>query len=152
MLDRFEQFSGYISAIYRNIQKLQREEMVKYGLKGAYAQYLMTIRRFQNGITCSELCDICDRDKAAVSRIIVDLEKKGLLERRGQNNNLYRALLFLTEEGKRAADFVSERAKIAVEKAGLRFNEEQRNQFYSALGLISTNLQAICEVGIPEQI
>ena len=40
MIDRFEQFVSYISAIHRDVQKIERDEMVKYGLKGAYAQYL----------------------------------------------------------------------------------------------------------------
>lgn len=151
MLDRFEQFSGYISAIHRSIQKLQREEMVKYGCKGAYAQYLMIMHRHADGVTASELCEICDRDKAAVSRIIAEMEKKGLVERKAHNNNLYRAALTLTEGGKRAAEFVSERAKIAVEQAGRGMNETQRAAFYTALHLISSNLQTICKHGIPEQ-
>ena len=151
MLDRFEHFSGYISAIYRSIQKLQREEMVKYGCKGAYAQYLMIMHRHTEGITASELGEICDRDKAAVSRIVAEMEQKGLVERRTHNNHLYRASLMLTEEGKKAAEFVSERAKIAVEQAGRGMDEPQRTAFYTALHLISSNLQTICKEGIPEQ-
>lgn len=40
MINRFEQFSQVISGIHRYIQKLQRNEMVKRGYKGAFAQYL----------------------------------------------------------------------------------------------------------------
>ena len=151
MLDRFEQFSGYISAMYRSIQKLQREEMIKYGCKGAYAQYLMIMHRYENGITASELSEICDRDKAAVSRIIAEMEQKDLVQRKAQNNNLYRAALVLTDEGKKAAAFVAERAKIAVEQAGRGMDDTQRAAFYSALHLISSNLQSICQKGIPEE-
>ncbi|MBE6638472.1 MAG: MarR family transcriptional regulator [Ruminococcaceae bacterium] len=151
MLDRFEQFSGFISGIYRSIQKLERDEMVKYGLKGAYAQYLVVMNRFKEGITAAKLGEICDKDKAAVSRIITNMEKKGLITRKGQNNNLYRALLFLTEEGKKAADYVSQRAKIAVEKAGAGLDESERTKLYTALGIISSNLQSITKAGIPEQ-
>ena len=148
--ERFEQFSNFISGIYRSIQKLEREEMIKYGLKGAYAQYLVAMSRFKNGVTAAELCEICEKDKAAVSRIIVNMEQKGLVTRKAQNNNLYRALLTLTDEGKKAAQYVAERAKIAVEKAGAGLNEPDRITFYNALGLISSNLQAICKDGIPE--
>ena len=38
MYARFEQFSSTISSIYRDIQKIERDDMVKYGVKGAYAQ------------------------------------------------------------------------------------------------------------------
>ena len=150
MIGRFEQFSGFISGIYRSIQKLEREEMVKYGLTGAYAQYLVAMHRYTEGITAAELCEVCDKDKAAVSRIIANMEKKGLVTRKGQNKNLYRALLFLTEEGKRTAQCVMERANIAVEKAGMGLSETERSHFYSTLGLISSNLQNICQTGLPE--
>lgn len=150
MTERFEQFSTFISAIYRNIQKIEREEMVKYGLKGTYAQYLVVMNRFNNGITAAELCEICEKDKAAVSRSISNMEKKGLITRKAQSNNLYRALLTLTDEGKKAAQYVAERAKIAVEKAGTGLSDADRVKFYDALGLISSNLQKICKSGIPE--
>ena len=150
MTERFEQFSSFISAIYRSIQKIEREEMVKYGLKGTYAQYLVVMTRFKNGITAAELCDICEKDKAAVSRSISNMEKKGLVTRKTQNNNLYRALLTLTDEGTKAAQYVADRAKIAVEKAGAGLSDTDRVKFYDALGLICSNLQNICKTGIPE--
>ena len=149
MVGRFEQFSSFISGIQRSIQRLQREEMIKYGLTGAYAQYLVAMHRFTDGITAAELCEVCDKDKAAVSRIIANMVKKGLVTRKEQNKNLYRALLFLTEEGKKAAQYVMERAKIAVEKAGSGLSEADRDKFYSALNLIAKNLQSICKEGLP---
>ena len=152
MLDRFEQFSGCISAIYRSIRKLERDEMVKYGLKGTYAHYLMVMHRFKNGITAAQLGEICDKDKAAVSRIVSDMEKKGLVKRQEPNNNRYRALIVLTDEGKKAAQYVSKRAKIAVEKAGSGLDDIRRAEFYTAMGIISSNLQDICKDGIPDKI
>ena len=150
MLERFEQFSSFISGIYRSIQKLEREEMVKYGLKGAYAQYLMVMNRYKEGITSAQLAEICEKDKAAVSRVVAEMEEKGLLTRVAPGGNLYRALLLLTEKGTTAAQFVALRAQVAVEKAGEGLSDTDRAKFYSALGLISSNLQDICKEGIPE--
>ena len=45
MVDRFEQFSALISAAYRQVQRIERADMEKYGLKGAYAQYLRILTR-----------------------------------------------------------------------------------------------------------
>ena len=115
MLNRYERFSLYISGAYRYVQKLEREEMEKYGLKGAYAQYLIAMRRFPDGVTATQLCEICDKDKAAVSRAVSEMEVKGVLKREGKNP--YRALLKLTDEGNKAANFVCERAEIAVRDA-----------------------------------
>ena len=79
MTDRFEQFSFIISGIYRKLQKIKRDEMIKRGYKGAFAQYLATLSRYEEGLTSTELCEICDKDKAAVSRIIAEMEEKGIV-------------------------------------------------------------------------
>ena len=70
MINRFEQFVSYISAIHRDIQRIERDEMEKLGLKGAYAQYLVAMHRHPEGITAVDLCEVCDKDKAAVSRAV----------------------------------------------------------------------------------
>ena len=80
MISRFEQFSYVISGIHRQIQKIERAEMIKRGYKGAFAQYLATLHRYEEGLTATELCEICDKDKAAVSRILAEMEEKGLLK------------------------------------------------------------------------
>lgn len=150
MLSRFEHFSSLVSGAYRSIQKLERDEMIKYGYKGAFAQYLITMLHYPDGLTAARLCEVCDRDKAAVSRVVTEMEGKGLVRREGTGDRAYRAALYLTEEGERAAHFVCERAKVAVLKAGEGLSDEDRQMFYAALTLIATNLQAICKEGIPE--
>lgn len=150
MLSRFEQFTSSISAINRYVQKIERDEMEKYGLKGAYAQYLLAMERYPAGITAAELSEICDKDKAAVSRAVTDLEKKGLLIRETVTDNMYRALLKLTEGGHEAAKFVKERAVLAVEMAGEGLSEHDRKIMYLSLTKISQKIQMISKEGIPE--
>lgn len=150
MLQRFEQFSAAISGIYHAIQKLERDEMVKYGLKGPYAQYLVAMARCPEGITAARLGQVCDKDKAAVSRAITEMEQRGLVTRDCANNTLYRASLRLTEEGKRAAHYVCEKAKAAVEFAGKDLSQDNRALFYTSLHQIAANLQTLSESGLPD--
>ena len=126
MLNRFEQFSFVISGINRYIQKLERDEMVKYGYKGAFAQYLVVLTRYPDGLTAAQLCEVCDRDKAAVSRITAEMEEKGLILREKDNDNRYRARLKLTPEGHKAADHVCRKARVAVAAVGDQLTEEER--------------------------
>jgi len=147
MLDRFEQFSAAISAIYRDIQKIEKAEMDRLGYKGAFAQYLVLLRRHPDGLTAAEICELCDRDKAAVSRVMAEMEEKGLVARSG---SAYRAKLVLTELGHDAADFVACRAEIAVLEAGKGLSDRDRTIFYDALSRISANLQALSDQGLPE--
>lgn len=149
MLERFEMFTSAISSIYRYVQKIEREEMEKYGLKGAYAQYLIAMDHYPEGITAAKLCEVCDIDKAAVSRVLSEMEKKNLIERSGDVG--YRAQVRLTAEGKAAALFVAQRATLAVELAGKGLTEEDRKIFYGALELIAGNVQALSKDGIPEE-
>ena len=60
MTSRFEQFTIVISGINRYIQKLERNEMIKRGYKGVFAQYLAVLKRFEDGLTSTELCEVCD--------------------------------------------------------------------------------------------
>ena len=149
MLDRFEQFTTAISALYRDVQKIERDEMEKRGLRGAFAQYLLAISRHPQGITASALCEACDKDKAAVSRIIAEMEAKGLLEKENDGISQYRARLRLTPAGQEAAAYVRERVAIAVELAGHGLSDGDRQAFYRTLERISANLQQICLDGIP---
>lgn len=155
MINRFQEFSVSIAALYRHIQKIERAEMVKYGLKGSTAQYLTALRLHREGLTASQLCEVCDKDKAAISRVIAELEEKGLVTREGRidgtaTNRVYRARLVLTPQGEAIADHVLERATVAVEYAGRRLTDENRRVFYESMAILAHDLQIISKEGLPE--
>lgn len=147
MLNRFSQFSYGISVIHRAIQKIERDEMEHYGHRGAFAQYLVIMMQYPEGVTAAQLCELCDRDKAAVSRMVTEMEEKGLIRREGSQ---YRAKLVLTPEGQKAAVFVCERAVIAVAEAGKDLTDEDRVVLYSSLKQIGSRLQKLSKEGLPE--
>lgn len=146
MVERFERFSLAISEISRCWQKIATEEMEKYGLKGIHSIYLTTLLRFPEGITAAKLGELCERDKAEVSRAVAAMESLGLLKKSG---SAYRTQLLLTEKGMQAGEFVRRQAARVVELAGGDLSDEQRSVFYQALESIANNLQAISEAGLP---
>lgn len=148
MLTRYEQFAFMISDIYRYIQKIERDEMVRHGYKGAYAQYLAAISRHPEGLTSAQLCEVCDKNKAAVSRIIAEMEEKDLVIREGAS---YRACIKLTSKGEEVAQFVFDRALVAVDAVGKDLTDETREILYASLRTISANLQAVSKEGIPRE-
>lgn len=148
MITRFEQFSFMISGIYREIQKIEKDEMIKHGYRGAFALYLATLHRNPVGLTSAQLCEVCDKDKAAVSRIISEMEEKELVQR---EKSSYRSKITLTEKGKEIAEFVAKRAMAAVcAVSGEVMTEQQREDFYNTLDLLYKNLRTISKEGIPE--
>ena len=148
MVTRFEHFSASIAGIYRYIQRIERTEMEEYGLKGPHAQCLLIMARYPEGITAARLCEVCDKDKAAISRMMVELEEKGMISRESSCGSRYRMPLKLTELGEKAAEHVEQRAKQAVEEASAGITEQQREIMYAALDLIAGNLQTICAEGL----
>ena len=151
MITRYELFSSSVSSLSRDIQAIERTEMAKFGLKGPHAQCLMAMLRHPLGITSAQLCELCAKDKAAISRTVAELEKARMIRRESRNGNIYRAALLLTEQGRAAADAVSHRAKLAVEAAGAGLTDAQREVFYQVMHIISENLHAICRNGLEDK-
>ena len=148
MISKYELFSTSVSCLYRDILRIERNEMAKFGRKGPHAQCLLAMSRYPEGVTASRLCEICEKDKAAVSRTVAELEELGLLVRSECNGVRYRALLTLTDRGYRVARAVNEKASQAVAQAGMGLNDAQREVFYSVLAHIADNLHAICRNGL----
>ena len=145
MIQRFQQFSQVISSIHRHIQSIERSEMEKCGLKGSFAQYLVLLHRHPEGITSSQMCELCVVDKAAVSRAIAEMERKELVLREGA---AYRAKIKLTRRGREVTEFILGRTARAVELAGQP--KELRPGLYSNLECIADILQQMSKDGLPD--
>lgn len=147
MVNRFYRFSHAISELFRYWHKIAAQEMEKHGLKGPHCIYLLTLYRHPEGITATQLSNLCGKDKADVSRMVSMMEEKQLVVKEG---SAYRAVLKLTDAGKEAAEQVQARAAKAVELGGSGMSEETREQFYKTLELIVSNLQNISQEGLPQ--
>ena len=151
MVERFEKFSFAMFEISRCWHKIAGEELEKYGIKGSYATYFTVMYRYKEGMTAAQLVELCGRDKADVSRAISLLEKQGLVIRKPNGGNRYRAKLSLTQAGKELSTYIMRRIAVAVELAGKGMNEEQRANFYHCLELITANAQLISKNGLPKE-
>ena len=69
MPDYFEMFTVLMSKLSYQIKKINSEEMEKFTLKGTHLSCLYYL--FKNKeLTATELCDICNEDKASISRSV----------------------------------------------------------------------------------
>lgn len=140
-----------MSEVYRCWHKLAAEELAEYGLNSPHAVYLNVLYKFEEGITAAQLSVLCSKNKADVSRMVSIMEEKGIVKKEAVGDNLYRAKIKLTERGKEAAEHVRERAALAVELAGGGLSGENREIFYNALELITSNLQTLSKEGLPRK-
>lgn len=151
MVDRFERFSFAIFEISRYWHKITADEMGKYGLKGPYSVYLTAMYRYPDGITAPQLCELCGKDKSDVSRAMSLMEQKGLVRKEGGHHNRYGGAFKLTEEGMAAAEYVRQRASLAVQIAGEDLSDENRAVLYESLEKIASKLREMSKEGLPQK-
>ncbi len=151
MYNRFERFSFAISDISRNWHKLTGDEMEKHGLKSAHSVYLLALARHEEGLTAPQLCEICGKDKADVSRMMKIMEQKGFVRKQGGFQNRYGGTFQLTETGQQVTAQIRSRASRAVEIAGAGLTDEHREIFYQSLESIAAKLRQMTEEGLPEE-
>ena len=123
MRSKYEQFAGSVLCLSRCIQKIQQTEMAKYGLKGAHAQCLVAMLRYPEGITVTQISELCDKNKAAISRAVRELAEKGFVRRDGENS--YRAPVVLTEKGREALQKEYQRLNRQAEDYRRVFQKEE---------------------------
>ena len=138
MIDRFQAFVSGITICYKYIQKIKTMEMTEFGLKGTHVMCIFYIYHNEENLTAAQLCQLCAEDKAAISRTLVTLQEKGYVE---SGEKKYRANLKLTEQGKKLAKQIDGLIEQWVDCGGDGLTDEERNAFYNALNLISSNLR-----------
>lgn len=139
MLNRFGAFVTGITACYKYIQRIKAMEMTEFGLKGTHVMCLFYLHHSSQGLTAAQLCQLCDEDKAAISRTLSELESKGYLQTRSAKK--YRAEIQLTPEGTVLAEKMDALIENWVSLGGDGLTEEKRTSFYTALELIASNLK-----------
>lgn len=143
---RFEVFSTSVAQIWRCLQKLKANGMAPYGLRGAHVTCLHFLVQADKGLTVSEISELGELDKGAVSRAVAELEKEGYVAYpEPEDKRRYRTKIVLTPSGRQISAEVDRAISEAVESAGRGLTDKEREIFYKGLTLIASNLQALSE-------
>ena len=110
MKERFQTFTVLISKISRNIKKIKNQEMAEYGLRSVHVTCLYYLYA-QESLTATELCELCEEDKATISRGLDFLEENGYIVCETKQAKRYKSALVLTEKGMEIADKIYTRHK-----------------------------------------
>lgn len=145
MDNRYDKFTSLIMNINRSIQKIKNVEMEDLGLKGKQVQCLFHLFNVKDGLTSTQLCSYCAEDKGAVSRTVKELVELGYVYVDEQSDKKYRNPIKLTKKGEEIGRIVVEKIGGFVNVASAGLADKTREELYSALTLISNNLQKICE-------
>lgn len=142
MENRFQIFTILINQISRSIHQIKSKEMKQFDLKSSHVSCLYYLYKSNGILTSKHLCDMCNEDKALISRSLLELEKKGLCIL-NEKTKRYRAPIVLTKEGLKIGKYIEERIDSLLELATLGVKEEAREAMYSSLEQICRNLEAI---------
>ena len=144
MKERFQTFTVLIARLNRCIRKIKTEEMAEFNLKSPHVSCLYYLYK-SDTLTSKGLCDMCEEDKANISRSIEFLEKNGYLVCRSKTEKRYKSHLVLTEKGREAGAHIVRKIDSILEAVSEGVPEEQREMMYRSLSVICDNLQKICD-------
>jgi DNA-binding MarR family transcriptional regulator len=140
MKNRFETFTTQIAKISRNIRRIKHEEMKKYNLKSLHVSCLYYSYIHSGQLTATELCKVCDEDKAAVSRAIDFLECNGYVTQEKSNIKKYKQPIVLTEKGADVASKITNSIDSVLDISKQGLTDSELENFYKCLAIISENL------------
>lgn len=144
MQERFQNFTVLISKINRCIKKIKTEEMDEFNLKSPHVSCIYYLYQ-TSSLTAKELCDICQEDKAALSRSIEYLEENEFIVCDSNLKKRYKSPLTLTEKGKKIGEKIDEKIDKILALASSGLSEEKRKVMYESLNLICDNLENFCK-------
>lgn len=142
MEEKFQKFSILMANINRSIRRIKTEETAEFDLKGPHASCLYYLYK-EKAVTSKKLCELCETDKAGISRSIDYLEHNGFLRKRAKKQ--YKSPLELTERGREVAAKIAEKIDAIFSAIGEGLSEEQRRIMYEALETISLRLREFCD-------
>ena len=142
MEERFEMFTVLIAKASRYIKRLKTEEMSEFNLKTPHVSCIYYLYKKEK-LTSKELCDICEEDKASISRSLEFLETHGYIKCLDQVKKRYKSPLVLTEKGLEVGKKVEEKIDNILMEASKGLSEENRKIFYESFAIICDNLQKI---------
>ncbi len=145
MEERYQMFTTLITKCARSVKRIKSNEMSGMNMKSSYVSCLYYLYINDKPMTAKELCDVCEEDKAYVSRAVDALENGGYVLCASKTAKRYNSPISLTEQGTLVAKEVAKRVESIVERASVGLSEENRKIFYESLGLICNNLERICE-------
>lgn len=146
MRNRFESFAGYIVELNRCLQKIKELEMQQFALKANHTMCLYYLGKHPEGLTATQLTQLCREDKAAISRCMNQLMEKGLIRSDvSTSKRSYRTLNYLTQDGETLVEKMNQRIAAALSYGGNGLTDEQRTAFYDHMELILKNLSDYLE-------
>ncbi len=144
MEERFQAFTVLITGISRSIHRIKTEEMSEFELRSSHVSCLYYLYK-KGSLTAREICDLCEEDKANISRAVKYLEEKGYVFCESEEKKRYQSPLCLTDSGKEIGKAIVEKIDRVLDVASRGLTDEERAVMYKGLAVVNKNLNELCE-------
>ena len=142
--ERFESFVTTVTRAYKTLSKLKNQETEAMGLRGNHVMCMHYLGRYPEGLTATELCKLCNEDKAAVSRTVLDLTQKGLVVSADfEAKRKYRTVIKLSPLGEEYNGRIGNIIVKSVKMTTMDFTDEERQCFYKVFESIIVSLEGL---------
>lgn len=116
-----------------SVRMEERAERFKKGGERTGARGLLMKLWEQDGLTNSEISELLDIRPSSVTAQVKELEQRGYVERKADENDGRLSRIFLTEEGRALKDKRSEQKEVISEGLFSALSEEEQGQLASLL-------------------
>lgn len=144
MQKRFKAFTTLITNINRYIKRIKTEEMQQFDLKSVHVSCVYYLYK-EGSLTIKELCEVCDEDKANISRAVEYLEDRGYIIKRTKGSKRYKSPIELSDDGKNMGSIIADKIHNIFLEVTSDIPEEDREAMYRSLEVISENLRKYCD-------
>ena len=138
--DRLDEFMTLVIGASRSITKLKSKYMANYGLGSTHTMCIRKLYMSKNGLTRTQISELCELDKAQVSRITGELVQKGYVTE-GPSRSNYKRRVMLTDDGKRIAAEINNIVLDINTYVSEKIAPEDIETFYSVFEEICENLK-----------
>lgn len=131
-----------LSRIKKKTQNYLNISLKPYGIGGVHAVYIMELF-FKGKLTLSELTFNLDLDKANTTRVISELEGKGIVVKEKKEGFVKKLKYYLTEKGKKVALKTKEVMRDWINILGEGITERNKLQFLRTMRIIMKNIDKV---------
>ena len=136
-----EKIFNMFKEMSKRLYKFEREVGKDVGLNNSETKVIVCLNE-KPGLTHKELGEVCNADKAAMSRILNKMEQKELILSNHDSNNRKTLHNKLTEHGKKIAERIKEMHRKHSEKYFSKLSQQE----YNILTSIISKLLGTAEV------
>ena len=142
MDERFLNFTMSVTRAYKAIKQIKKHKSNSLGIKGVHIMCMYFLAANPDGLTVTELSELCCEDKAAISRTTENLVQLGYVTDRTTEppKRKWRHKLYLTETGIELEHTIDRMISELINNLDYSFTAKEMETFYKVFVTLTERL------------